>query len=34
MTIDDWLPVAQDIYSALIVDGDPKQGYYLKISHK
>lgn len=34
MAVKDWLPVAQDIYAALIADGNPKQGKTLKISHK
>lgn len=34
MAVKDWLPVAQDIYDALIEDGNPNQGKTLKISHK
>ena len=34
MAVKEWLPVAQDIYNALIEDGNPIQGKTLKISHK
>ena len=33
MAVKDWIPVAQDIYDALIADGIPKQEQKLKISH-
>lgn len=34
MAVKDWIPVAQDIYDALIADGNPIQEKKLKISHK
>ena len=34
MAVKDWIPVAQDIYGALIADGNPKQEKKLKISHE
>ena len=34
MAVKDWVPVAQDIYDALIADGNPKQEKKLKISHE
>lgn len=34
MAVKDWIPVAQDIYDALVEDGNTNQGKTLKISYK
>lgn len=34
MAVKDWIPVAQDIYDALIADGNPVQNHTIRVSHK